>query len=205
MKKLMVIAGAATTAAVVSAVIAFSQTGDPVLDPDPQINAVMKFIGMTTPPTDPKTRELMRSHYATLPQPTPGVLAVGGNGNPPPMPLPPEGCLGTQVRLWQPDDALQKTAGQLVAAQPVPTERAAHFASVLQEVDFLGWQVDVRNAKTAEGMTTVTVQTYPLVRTREGCGASVFGALEETWEVKGQTATLVKTKTFQDAYVFDGN
>ncbi|MHB8866540.1 MAG: hypothetical protein ACYC6N_29495 [Pirellulaceae bacterium] len=95
--------------------------------------------------------------------------------------------------------------GDLVAAQPMPTERTDYYASVLKEADFLGWFIDIQDAKTAGGITTVAVESYPLVRTRDGHPAHVCNVLNETWEVKGQTAKLVKTKAQGEAYVFDGH
>ena len=49
-----------------------------------------------------------------------------------------------------------------------PAKRIAHFQAAWKKLRFMGWQVDVREVKTVDGVTTIVVQAYPLGETKEG-------------------------------------
>lgn len=177
-----------------------------ILDSDPEINAVMIHWMMTEPVTDPKKREELRKLYPLVPkqQATPLMgMGVGRNLNPPKKPLPPEGSLGTRIRLFKPEDVEQQKAAVILLEQPEPTERLAHYATILANNYFLGWTLDIREVNTEKGVSTVKAVWHPRVISYEG-RFSVCNTLNEVWEINGESVKLVKAAAYGPAILGPG-
>lgn len=166
-----------------------------IWDSDPEINAVMIHWMMTEPVTDPKKREELRKLYPLIPkQPAtpPRGMGFGRNLTPSKKPLPPEGSLGTRIRLFKPEDVEQHKAAVILLKQPEPKERLAHYAVILADNHFLGWTLDIRDVRTDKGVSIVKAVWHPRVISYEGT-FGVVNTLNEVWELTGENAKLVET------------
>lgn len=176
----------------------------PALDEDYRINVVMKYIGLTTPATDPDQRARWLEIYTYITRPVGVAHAYRECNAPPPEPPTEEGYLGTRVtRLQNPKDKEQKRVADILLTQPVPKERTEHYEAVLKRCFLAGWGVQISGATTTGDVTRVTAMWLPRVRVENyrGRPAVVNNPLIETWEVKGDEAKLVETTSPGDAYV----
>jgi hypothetical protein len=167
---------------------------------DPDLAEAVEAANLPLPlPDDPEIVEGIRRNHQlirSLSPPVPaGVVSAYGVVPQPVRPLPPEGHLGTCVRLSQPGDAQQVAAEKLLKQQPVPAERTALFAGLLKTkgMRLEGWQVDVKEVNAVDGVTTIRVRAYPIITQYGGIGTTC-GVLEETYEVADGRLTLVKTR-----------
>ena len=198
MRKLFFIASAVLFC---SSTMAIAQP--PILDEDYRINVVMKYIGLTTPATDPEQRARWLEIYTYITRPV-AVAHLGCTGDaPPPEPPKEEGYRGTRVtRLQNPKDKEQKRIADILVTQPVPKERTEHYEAVLKRCFLEGWGLQISGATTTGDVTRVTAMWLPHVRIgdHKGRPAVVNNPLIETWEVKGDEARLVETTSPGDAY-----
>ncbi len=159
---------------------------------DPELAAVVAVASLPLPlPDNPEILDIIRGNYKYLPLPLPPD-AKGEFGLPHvPEPLPPKGYLGTRTRLLKQDSKLLD-AEKLLKVAPTPENRIAHYEEYLEQRHFLGWQVDIRDAKTVNGVTTVYVEVYPLVTTKNGIWITPATYVKETYELTSGMVKLVK-------------
>jgi len=166
---------------------------------DPELAVVVAAANLPLPlPDDPRIVAIIRDSYRFVPPPMPeGAFSDGGQELSRVLPLAriPEGGLGTRTRVLKKDDPKQLEAEELLKAAPAPAQRIAHFKSFLEKNHFLGWQVDICDARTVDGVTTVPVQTYPLAEPQYGRWITMSSVVGETYEMREGKLTLVKIDT----------
>ena len=119
-----------------------------------------------------------------------------------PPPVPAEGTvakpLPNLVKLSRADDETQKIAAEALREQPsrsVRSIRAAYFAPILTDPQyrFRRWSLEILEAKDTAGTKTVKVRVTPVITA--GASATVLGALDETYELKGKSLKLLKSES----------
>jgi len=108
-----------------------------------------------------------------------------------------------KVRLSNPANEEEKAVAEQFRLQPAPSVRATYFQSILNNPDFRldKWDLQVLDVKTVDGKTTVKVRATPLVTSRYAAATIVHGILDETYEVRGEKLTLLKTDPAVDPAV----
>lgn len=159
---------------------------------DRELALVVAACGLPLPlPDDPKIVEFLRSTYITVPPPIPKG-AIGVSELPTlPEPSKPKGFYGTRTRVMKQDRALLD-AEKLFWNMPDPEQRTAHYRAYLDKRHFLGWQVDLREARTVGGVTMIQVDVYPMVTTKDGMWITPATYIKETYELKNGKLRLVK-------------
>jgi hypothetical protein len=120
-------------------------------------------------------------------------------------------ALENSVRLSQPADEQQAAVAARFRRQATPSIRATYFRSVLENPDFRfkRWHIDILEVAVVGGTTRVKVHAIPIVKSRFAAITSIDGCLNETYELNGESLTLLKTEPPVDHKVakvfgFDG-
>lgn len=127
----------------------------------------------------PATVAETKENHVTLPGPT--------------QPRPVE-YLGNVVRTSQVGGEQVKTVSDLLKTTAVPSSRTAHFNSILNDPQFklAGWSLDILEVRTTNGTITAKVRATPLVVGQQS--VTVLGAIDEIYELSGETLKLIKTE-----------
>jgi hypothetical protein len=120
-------------------------------------------------------------------------------------------ALENSVRLSQPADEHQAAVAARFRRQATPSIRATYFRSVLENPDFRfkRWHIDILEVAEVDGATRIKVRAIPIVKSRFAAITSIDGCLNETYELKEDSLTLLKTEPPVDPKVakvfgFDG-
>jgi hypothetical protein len=102
--------------------------------------------------------------------------------------------LANIVKVTRADDETQKIAAAALRTQAVPPSRAAYFASILNDPQyhFRFWASEILEVQDIDGTKTVKVRTTPAITA--GAAATVTGALDETYELTGDSLKLLKSE-----------
>ncbi len=116
------------------------------------------------------------------------------------------------VELSQPADAQQRAVAARFRMQATPSVRATYFRSVLEDPDFRfkRWDLRILEAAVVDGTTRVKVRAMPIVMSRFAAITTINGCLDETYELKDDSLTILKTDPPVDPNVakvfsFDGD
>jgi hypothetical protein len=120
-------------------------------------------------------------------------------------------ALENSVRLSQPADEQQAAVAARFRRQATPSMRATYFRSVLENPDFhfKRWHIDILEVAVVAGTTRIKVRAIPIVKSRFAAITRINGCLNETYELKEDSLTLLKTEPPVDPKVakvfgFDG-
>ncbi len=163
---------------------------------DPKLGLVVAVAKLRLPlPDRPETLRSLRESYRLVGPPPPAYAQTyPGMDRPLPPRLPkPLGFYGTQTKLSRPEDPEQQEAARLLKQAAAPAERIVSFQKAWKELRFLGWQVDVREVETVDGVTTIKARVYPISETKEGgLPVTLLAVVDETYQLVGGKLRLLK-------------
>ena len=110
--------------------------------------------------------------------------------------LPPIGHLGNIIRTPGGDDMRQTAIARALESFAAPATRTKHFQALLNDPGyrFAGWYLEIRDIRQIDGVEVATVRATPMLTSSTGTSATAVGALDETYELNGQTLKLVKSE-----------
>ncbi len=135
------------------------------------------------------------------PNPEQAPPLTKGERLPPAEKLPAIGHLGNVISISGEKRLLKTAVANALRNQAAHATRKGHFEDTLNDPAnrLAGWSIDILAAQQIDGAEVTTVRVTPLMTSASGTSTTVLGALDETYELRDGTLSLLKSEVPGDA------